>query len=140
MLEVPANMPKQPQHQQPAPATSYSSEPQMNSTAGDEVLSKVTVALDKDAMTIIQEASAIHGETIVNLGIKLFAKTNMYKEFMVKQEFKALNQSTDDLVELTDIAVSDTVSTTHATNTVASTQKTAGTITAPSTSGGFNAW
>ena len=146
MIEVPnpetchQYPPAQPQAvpTQPQAQTTYSSEPQMNTTAGDEILSKVTVALDKEAMTIIQEASAIHGETIVNLGIKLFAKTNMYKEFMLKQEFKMIKQDTEDLNNMTNVAsVVDTVSTVTPAQTSGT---TAGTITVPSQPSGFNAW
>lgn len=150
MIEVPnpgQGYQPQPQPQaaptqpQPQAQTAYSSEPQMNTTAGDEVLAKVTVALDKEAMAIIQEASAIHGETIVNLGIKLFAKTNMYKEFMVKQEFKAIKQSTEDIIAMTDVAGAvESVATTTATPGSMTPNTVATVAAAPDPSGGFNAW
>jgi len=141
MLEVPINSPQYTQPAQPAqpsqPSQNYSSETTMQTTAGDEVLSKVTVALDKDAMKIITEASAIHGESIVNLGIKLFAKTNMYKEFMLKKEFIPLDTTSDDLISLSDVAVVDTP--------LASATTSTATMQAPSTatanqSSGFTAW
>ena len=74
------------QHQQQqqqthvAQSSTYSSEPTMQTNASDEVLTKVNVILDKESLKIIQEASNVHAESIVNLGIKLFAKTNIYKE------------------------------------------------------------
>ena len=140
MLEVPVGHGyQQPAQPQPQP-TLYSSEPKMNTTAGDEVLSKVTVALDKESMNIVQEASALYGETIVNAGIKLFAKTNMYKEFMVKQEFKAIKQSTEDIITMTDVAgaVEAVVATASTATTPGS--MTPNTMTPPASSGGFSAW
>ena len=90
--------PQQPQ------ANSFSSEPRMNSSAGVEELTKVAVVLDKESIKILQEASGVHAESIVNLGIKLFAKTNIYKEFMLKPDFHQVDNSSEDIVALASVA------------------------------------
>lgn len=59
---------------------------------------KVTVELDSESFEILQNASDIYSDTIINAGIKLFSKSNMYKELMSfkKEDTKAeenLNES-----------------------------------------------
>lgn len=95
--------PQQTQPQQPPQqAQAYSSEPSMENHI--EVGSQtVSVTLDPEALKIIQQASQLNGETIINLGIKMFAKTNVYKEFMLKAEFKTLDVVTEDIVDAIDL-------------------------------------
>jgi hypothetical protein len=92
-----SQVPQQPQ------STSFSSEPRMNTNAGNEELVKVAVVLDKESVKILQEASGVHAESIVNLGIKLFAKTNIYKEFMLKPDYMTVDKSSDDIVTLSSV-------------------------------------
>ena len=122
---------------QPMPSPdNFSSEPAMQTNAGDEKLTQVTVMLDNESLRILQEASAVHSESIVNLGIKLFSKTNVYKEFMMKPGTKLLDTKTEDLQTLSE-AVADvgSVSSSPATTTVTTTAQAA-TIS----SGGFQTW
>ncbi|RLA81354.1 MAG: hypothetical protein DRG78_09310 [Epsilonproteobacteria bacterium] len=122
-----------------APATpQYSSEPTMNANASDEQLTQVTVVLDKESLKIIKEASTVHAESIVNLGIKLFAKTNIYKEFMLKSDFKSLEQNTEDIVSLTDISAATSTAATS-TSPTAHGAPVSTTISAPA-AGGFSSW
>lgn len=127
--------PLQPAPQPTQPAPIYSSEPKMHTNAGDEQLMQVTVILDSEALQIINNASAVHGESIVNLGIKLFAKTNIYKEFMMKPGTIPLDTNTEDIVSLTEAAASmadkDPIS--RADIAKASTP-------APAQAGGFQTW
>ena len=126
--------PSQPAVQQPQ--STYSSEPAMNTNAGVEGLINVSVILDKESLKIIQEASSVHAESIVNLGIKLFAKTNIYKEFMLKQDFQQLEQSTEDLQSLTDITA--TPSTSPVPTTAQKAQTTTTSVSGQSS--GFASW
>jgi len=132
---VPAqNIPVQPA-QAPAPSN-FSSEPQMHTNAGEEGVTQVTVMLDKDSLKIIQDASMVHGESIVNLGIKLFSKTNVYKEFMLKAGTVPLDTSTEDLQTLSQ-AVADLGEPSLA--STAGTTTESAVISAPS-GGGFQQW
>lgn len=89
--------PQQPQ------SNSFSSEPKMNQNAGNEELTKVAVVLDKESIKILQEASGVHAESIVNLGIKLFARTNIYKEFMLKPDYQIIDKTTEDIATLSSV-------------------------------------
>ena len=94
---------QQQQQQQPQqPQNNYSNEQSMNVDSNEEGF-KITVVLDKEAMGILQQTSAIHQESLINLGIKLFAKTNIYKEFLLRPDFKVMDNETDDLVEMTSV-------------------------------------
>ena len=123
--------------QQPAQPTSpqYSSEQTMQPGAGDEIGYKVSVTLDKEAMKILEESSLNFQETIVNLGIKLFAKTNVYKEYMLKADFKTLEQETSDLQETVAVDISQ-----PAPQVTTSNSKTATTTAPAQASGGFTSW
>lgn len=146
MLQVNQQVPSQAQPTQQAPQVNqipepvkspqYSNETQMQNHAPAGVIT-VNVNLDAEAYKILQEASLIHSESIVNFGIKLFAKTNAYKEFMLKNEYKSLDISTEDLsgaVNVTDAV--DQVDNTPA----PSTDNTSSTPAAPKSAAGFAAW
>ena len=116
----------------------------MNTQAAtDNGMTNVSVILDKESLKIIQEASEVYAHTIVNMGIKLFAKTNAYKEFMKYQDFKDLDTSTEDLAGIVDIAAAAStpqpqtgVQTPNAGNS-----GSVGGPTAPKASaGGFTSW
>ncbi len=87
----------------------YSNEQQMqnqqvvNPTAE---LTKVEVVLDPEAIKILQEASAQFGESIVNLGIKMFAKTDVYKDFMLKEEYKIVQSNGTEIQNTNDNTMS----------------------------------
>ena len=119
---------------QPAQTPQYSSESQMTSTAGQEQLHKIETILDNEAYQILQQASSVHAQSIVAMGIKLFAKTNLYKEFMLKEDYKTLEVSTEDLVE--DVSVQTPTPPTQ-TSTKASTPSGAAS-SAPTS--GFASW
>lgn len=100
--------PQPPQQAQPAqqaqqPQQAYSNEQEMvtHAEAGSQT---VTTVLDAEAFKIIQQASQLHGEAIINLGIKMLAKTNMYKEFMLKPEFKTLDVATENIADAVDLS------------------------------------
>lgn len=88
---------QEPQQAQQAPQaqTTYSNEgqmpqghtqqPQVNSVDG---LTKVEVVLDSESLQILKDANAQFGESIVNLGIKMMAETEIYKNYMMKAEVK----------------------------------------------------
>lgn len=132
---VMAQVPQQPT-QPTTPQPTYSSESTMNTTASQENLHKVETILDSESFQILQKVSSIHAQTIVALGIKLFAKTNLYKEFMVKDEHKTLDIATEDIVEETSVAVETS------SPVVASSSVSKPTTATPSgqTPGGFTAW
>jgi hypothetical protein len=125
-----------PQPQQPQQPQQYSNEAAMTTTAGNETATQITLSLDNEAFKILTEASGLHAESIVNLGIKLFAKTNIYKEFMLKPDFKTLTPETEDLITAVDISVSPAAEPVQS-----STTKSAST-TAPAApaAGGFASW
>ena len=125
----------QPQPQQQAPAQ-YSSEAQMNANAGQEQLHKIETVLDNDAYQILQQASSVHAQSIVALGIKLFAKTNLYKEFMLKEDYKTLEVGTEDIVEETSVQVATTAPTQMATTS----KTTPSAATSSPSAGGFTSW
>ena len=128
---------------QTAPAA-YSNEAQMQPQVPNGIVT-VTVNLDAESYKILQEASAVHSESIVNFGIKLFAKTNAYKEFMLKPEYKQSDTSTSDLSS--DVDVSGAVnqvntSSTTPSATATSTASAASVASAPTAakSTGFASW
>lgn len=136
----PASVPPQSVAQPPVqPAGTFSSEPEMNITAGDERLTKVTVMLDQEALEIIQNASAVNSEAIVNLGIKLFAKTNVYKEFMVKAGNKPMDLKTEDIEKQVE-SVADVVAPTTTTPGSAGAPAAAVSNQTAGGGGGFTAW
>jgi len=53
-----------------------------------EGVKKVTLLIDEEALKILEDASPIFSESIVSMGIKLFAKSEAYKNFMMTQEAK----------------------------------------------------
>lgn len=124
-----------PQEQIKTAPDTFSSEPNMHINAGDEKLVKVTVMLDQESLQIIQEASAVHSESIVNLGIKLFAKTNVYKEFMLKESNKPMDVKTEDIASQVE-AKADVVPTPTSSAPTSSSEIPASTGTA----GGFTSW
>lgn len=135
-VEIPKSVQPMPHMPQTQP-NDFSSEPSMHTNAGDETLTNVTVMLDKESLRIIKEASAVHSESIVNLGIKLFAKTNVYKEFMLKPGAVPLDTKTEDLQTLTE-AVAGMTDTNVPTTSSAAESAASAASTAPS--GGFQTW
>ncbi len=124
---------------QPVPQTGYSTETTMTQQAGQEVVQSVTLNLNAESIKILSEASSIYGESIVNFGIKLFSKTNAYKEFMLKADFKSMDQSSEDIQTLADVtAVPDAGSAPAMTNNQPSASSAS--PAAPAVGGGFNAW
>ena len=63
----------------------HTQQPQVNSVDG---LTKVEVVLDSESLQILKDANAQFGESIVNLGIKMMAETEIYKNYMMKAEVK----------------------------------------------------
>ncbi len=138
---VPPSQPAQPLQVEPPVsniAAAFSTEPEMHTNAGEEGITQVTVMLDKDSLKIIQDASMVHGESIVNLGIKLFSKTNVYKEFMLKAGTVPLDTTTEDLQTLSQ-AVADMGKTEQLTGSQGKAVSPTTTPSAP-TAGGFQQW
>ena len=110
MQTQPAQQQQYQQQPQPQPQpNNFSSEPKMTQATGKEEVKQVGVNLDAESIKIIGEAGAIFGETIVNMGIRLFAKTNVYKEFMLKVDHKVQDTKTEDLETLTSVVDSTSV-------------------------------
>lgn len=104
-------------------------------------LTPVNVNLDDESLKIIQTSSGVFAEAIINLGIKLVSKTNVYKEFMIKDEFKKATETETEDIE-TAISVSEVSNTTTSSNTTMSnTTNAPQPASAPATpSGGFSSW
>ena len=134
-IGVVKSTPTQQAPQQQAPQQ-FSSEQQMHTNAGNEEVHKVEVLLDPESAKILSQVNAIHQASILNLGIKLFAKTNMYKEFMLKEDFKSLEQETENLQEMTDLSAGPS---SQPTVSVSGAGASPATATAPA-AGGFTSW
>jgi len=121
--------PYQPTAQPQQPATQPAAQPQQPADG----LLQVQMLIDQEAMQILNESSAVHRESIVNLGIKLFSKTNAYKEFMLKDEFKKEDITTENLIDSISLETNNSkgVSTTVSDTVV---------DTPPSTGAGFASW
>ena len=105
-IQQPMQQPSQQPSQQPP---IYSNESDMHSQTGYQVnnqphqqnsldiseLTKVECLLDKDSMKILTDAHAQFSESIINLGIKMFARSDIYKEYMLKEEIKKLNKNSN---------------------------------------------
>jgi len=70
----------------------FSSETHMQNVQNNQTqsqgLRQVAVHLDEESQKILNNASAVFGESIINLGIKLVALTPAYQNLMLKDEFK----------------------------------------------------
>jgi len=109
-----------------------------NTPLNAEGIQKVEVLLDKESIKILQEAHGQFGEAIVNLGIKMFAETDVYKTYMLREEFKKLITTGDisetgDSQSLSAMSLTPNIGTEQPTNT---TKQTAST----SNGGNFAAW
>ena len=132
-------VPVQPQPQVqatiPVQPAQYSTENQMMAaTANQEQLHKIETVLDNESFQILQQVSSIHAQSIVAMGIKLFAKTNLYKEFMLKEDYKTLDNTTEDLVEETNVQSAAVV------GPKTTSSSTPSATAAGSTAAGFTAW
>jgi len=88
------------QYSQPPQQPVYSNEQQMptgqgiqpNSTTplNTEGITKVECILDNNSLKILQESHPEFAESIINLGIKMVAESDIYKSYMIKDEFKKL--------------------------------------------------
>jgi len=96
----------------------------------------VTVDLDPESFEILQKASEIYSDTIINAGIKLFSKTTIYKEIM--STHKDQQEKEEDLNEIVSIkeAVKQTDNKSSNSNTTNNEVKS---VPKPK-SGGFSAW
>jgi hypothetical protein len=107
------------QAQQAQQPVQYSNEPAMNNQAGVQQnnstilnnpteLTRVEMLLDKESIRIIQEASPQFGESIVNLGIKLFSETEVYKQYMQKEELRNISNISNESVGSDTSSISST--------------------------------
>ncbi len=72
-----------------------------------EGATQIQLVLDDEAMKIVNETSIVLREAIINMSIKLFAKTNTYKEFMLLSEFRE-ELKTEELVTSVDVTNTNT--------------------------------
>ena len=93
---APPPQPVQPQQQ------AYSSESKMGQPdmTGIHV---VQILLDDEAFSLLKQSSPIFTDVIINAGIKLMSKTNLYKEYLIKDEFKQMNTDSEDLNSTTSV-------------------------------------
>ena len=126
------NMSGIPSPQQPQ----YSTESKM-AQAPEQGITPVNVNLDADSLRILQECSPIYHQVIVNMGIQLLAKTNMYKEYMLLAEYSKHDKSSEPLEQTMDVSAA--VAQSQVQQPQPQSQNTATPAAAPK-AGGFTAW
>jgi len=130
---------------QPQQQPAYSSEPAMQpQPQQSNQLVAVEAHLDNESIKILQEASSAHTQSIINLGIKLFSKTNIYQEFMLNEEFKKVEIVQEDIISNVSTNITDTLGTSN-TPQATIVPQTAAAATAPTAeaapkSTGFAKW
>ena len=85
---------------QPTPQpqqSSYSTESKMQPMDAPNGAYRVQLLLDEESIKLLQQVSPVFTDAIINAGIKMMAKTNVFKEYMLKQEHKTKDTSTEDL-------------------------------------------
>jgi len=90
------------QYNQPPQQPAYSNEQQMPTGQGiqsnplnTEGITKVECILDTNSLKILQEAHPEFAESIINLGIKMVGESDVYKSYMIRDEFKKQDSKQD---------------------------------------------